>query len=223
MTDFDKVVIPLLDENILPSDIDEQFVGCFTEDLDHPTDLPIVYMLFKCDKVTQNSISRTNRIEKCNNLHSSKLKMIDGTSCVAYGFILTGKKKSLITGNCDLDLKDCLKIASFWGYNDNIVNTINHMPCILIVNKEMPLEDFQYTVDDIFSGKTKEGEGLQICSPSPFIFFKNPCRSIGECQIESKSTWTKIAASEILSRLKVSSSERFVCFFLWHWCATRIT
>ncbi len=172
MTDFDKVVIPLLDENILPSDIDEQFVGCFTEDLDHPADLPIVYMLFKCDKVTQNSISRTNRIEKCNSLHSSKLKMIDGTSCVAYGFILTGKKKSLITGNCDLDLKDCLKIASFWGYNDNIVNTINHMPCILIVNKEMPLEDFQYTVDDIFSGNTKEGEGLQICSPSPFIFLK---------------------------------------------------
>lgn len=53
MTDFDKVVIPLLDEDILPSDIDEQFVGCFTEDLDHPTDMPIIYMLFKCDKVTQ--------------------------------------------------------------------------------------------------------------------------------------------------------------------------
>ena len=34
MTDFDKVVIPLIDEDILPSDLDEQFVGCFTEDLD---------------------------------------------------------------------------------------------------------------------------------------------------------------------------------------------
>ena len=51
MTDFDKVVIPLLDEDILPSDIDEQFVGCFTEDLDRPTDMPIIYMLFKCDKL----------------------------------------------------------------------------------------------------------------------------------------------------------------------------
>ena len=45
MTDFDKVVIPLLDENILPSDIDDQFVGCFTEDLDHPTDMPVIYMV----------------------------------------------------------------------------------------------------------------------------------------------------------------------------------
>lgn len=172
MTDFDKVVIPLLDSNILPSDIDEQFVGCFTEDLDHPTDMPVIYMLFKCDKVTQNSINRINHIEKCKNLHTTRYKMIDNVNCVAYGFILTGKYKSLITGNCNLDLKDCLKIASFWGYNDNIVNVINHMPCILMVNKEMPLEDFQYTIDDIFTGKTKEGEGLQFSSPSPFIFLK---------------------------------------------------
>ena len=171
MTDFDKVVIPLLDEDILPSDIDEQFVGCFTEDLDHPTDMPIIYMLFKCDKVTQNSINRINRIEKCKNLHTTRYKMIDSINCVAYGFILTGKRKSLITGNCDLDLKDCLKIAAFWGYNDNIINVINHMPCVLMVNKEMPLEDFQYTIDDIFTGKTK-GEGLQLSSPSPYFFFK---------------------------------------------------
>ena len=64
MTDFDKVAIPLLDEDILPSDIDDQFVVCFTEDLDHPTDMPIIYMLFKCDKVTQTSINRINRNEK---------------------------------------------------------------------------------------------------------------------------------------------------------------
>ena len=171
MTDFDKVVIPLLDENILPSDIDEQFVGCFTEDLDHPTDIPVIHMLFKCDKVTQNSINRINRIEKCKNLHTTRYKMIDSTNCVAYGFVLTGKRKSLITGNCDLDLKDCLKIASFWGYNDNIINVINHMPCVLMVNKEMPLEDFQYTIDDIFTGNIK-GEGLQLSSPSPYFFSK---------------------------------------------------
>lgn len=173
MTDFDKVVIPLLDDNILPSDIDGQFVGCFTEDLDHPTDMPVIYMLFKCNEVTQNSINRINRIEKCKSLYTTRYKMIDSANCVAYGFILTGKRKSLITGNCDLDLKDCLKIASFWGYNDNIVNVINHMPCILMVNKEMPLEDFQYTIDDVFTGKTKEGEGLQICSPSPLFFSKH--------------------------------------------------
>ena len=97
--------------------------------------------------------------------------MIDSTNCVAYGFILTGKRKNLITGNCDLDLKDCLKIASFWGYNDNIINVINHMPCVLMVNKEMPLEDFQYTIDDIFTGNIKV-EGLQLSSPSPYFFSK---------------------------------------------------
>lgn len=46
------------------------------------------------------------------------------------------------------------------------------MPCVLMVNKEMPLEDFQYTIDDIFTGKTK-GEGLQLSSPSPYFFQKS--------------------------------------------------
>ena len=29
------------------------------------------------------------------------------------------------------------------------------MPCVLMVNKEMPLEDFQYTINDIFNSKHK--------------------------------------------------------------------
>ena len=88
---------------------EKQFVGCFTEDLDHPTDMPIIYMLFKCDKVTQNSINSINRIEKCKNLHTTRYKMIDSTNCVAYGFMLTGKRKSLITGNgCLLYTSRCV-------------------------------------------------------------------------------------------------------------------
>lgn len=170
MTDFDKVVIPLISENMLPSDFDEQFVGCFTEDLDHPTDLPMIYMLFKCDNITQNSISRTLKIEKCKYLHSSKFKIIDGTECVVYAFLLTGKNKGLLSGLCNLDLKDCLKIAAFWGYDDSVMNVLNRMPCNLMMNKEMPLEDFQYTLNDIFDGEIEKGEGLQICSPSPYFF-----------------------------------------------------
>ena len=40
-------------------------------------------------------------------------------------------------------------------YNDNIINVINHMPCVLMVNKEMPLEDSNIQLMTYLQAKQK--------------------------------------------------------------------
>lgn len=158
MSNFDKVMVALVDDALKPVDFTTEsgFVDCFTFDLDHPVSGEY-YIMF--DDTVRNDKSKdlAIRLFKSKNVKKTYVKYIDNKPYYIYVFWLNGKLTDEIHSKVfALTPERLIKAMEFWGLHSTETKDLLMEGCCKSCNipfKCVPCED--YNVSD-------EVEGLVI-------------------------------------------------------------
>lgn len=144
MSDFAKVVMPLIERNLKLDDFTEEsgFVDVYTEDPDRPYDYRSIYFVVN-DKVRNaQSIDRARRFAKTINILGSYTKTIDNTPYIVYRFCMPPKVAKLKNGIIALSTDDKATILDFWGASSAIGHRLLTNRVISAdTNQVMPIAD----------------------------------------------------------------------------------
>lgn len=146
MSNFDKIIIPLLDNNTKTLDFTELagFIGCYTYDPDKPSQFKEFYIAY--DETVRNkySIDRARRFEQSKNIKKKYVKIVNNKPYYIYSFWVCKELGNLYKGNVILGKEQKLKILNYWGVVDKISDYIlNNNIIWLDSEKALPLEDYR--------------------------------------------------------------------------------
>lgn len=121
MTEFEKIIIPLLDDSIVPSDVSEEagFIGVYTEDIDNP-EPGFIYLVYDDNVRTDVSCERAVRFDRLSGIFKKYIKMVDSKPLFVYKFWLKPELKKLLKGPIQPDINQKMHIIRFWGLEDDI-------------------------------------------------------------------------------------------------------
>lgn len=122
MSDFAKVVMPLIERNLKLDDFTDEsgFVDVYTEDPDRPYDYRSIYFVVNDEVRNALSIDRARRFANSINIYGSYTKTMNNTQCIVYRFNMPPKVMKLKNGIISLPIEDKAKIIDFWGAGSNI-------------------------------------------------------------------------------------------------------
>ena len=144
MSDFMKLVIPLI--GLTKEDISEGsgFCAAFDQDDNKPVNGEFVYLLY--DPMVYNS-KTLNKIRNLKTLYSTYEYRIDNKVYTIYKIKATDRRlENLLRGNVNMDENTIARILQFWGFVDPYVNKVclnlgNHT---FVNNKtSIPIKDYQ--------------------------------------------------------------------------------
>ena len=144
MSDFMKLVIPLI--GLTKEDISEGsgFCAAFDQDDNKPVDGEFVYLLY--DPMVYNS-KTLNKIRNLKTLYSTYEYRIDNKVYTIYKIKANDRRlENLLKGNVNMDDNTIARILQFWGFVDPYVNKVclnlgNHT---FVNNKtSIPIKDYQ--------------------------------------------------------------------------------
>lgn len=121
MTEFEKIIIPLLDDSIVPSDVSEEagFIGVYTEDMDNP-EPGSIYLVYNDNIRTNISCERAVRFDRLSGIFKKYIKVVDSKPLLVYKFWLKPELKKLLKGPIQPNTDQKMRIISFWGLDDDI-------------------------------------------------------------------------------------------------------
>ena len=144
MSDFMKLVIPLI--GLTKEDISEGsgFCAAFDQDDNKPVNGEFVYLLY--DPMVYNS-KTLNKIRNLKTLYSTYEYRIDNKVYTIYKIKANDRRlENLLKGNVNMDDNTIARILQFWGFVDPYVNKVclnlgNHT---FVNNKtSIPIKDYQ--------------------------------------------------------------------------------
>ena len=144
ISDFMKLVIPLI--GLTKEDISEGsgFCAAFDQDDNKPVDGEFVYLLY--DPMIYNS-KTLNKIRNLKTLYSTYEYRIDNKVYTIYKIKANDRRlENLLKGNVNMDDNTIARILQFWGFVDPYVNKVclnlgNHT---FVNNKtSIPIKDYQ--------------------------------------------------------------------------------
>ncbi len=151
MTNFEKIVVPLIDENIRSIDLTSAagFIDSYTYDPDNPTGSYEFYLVYDDSVRNEFSKDRAIRFEKSKNIKKIYIKYVNGKPCCIYSFWVRPEVKKLYNGIITLTTAQKLSVLQFWTVLDSVANLImSNQVVTLDVTHDMPLEDYR---EDAFS------------------------------------------------------------------------
>lgn len=116
-----KLIIPLLDDNIVLEDVSEEsgFVNAFTDDINKPFYDNHIFLLYKSVD-TIESLRRFQKFNKLTTIHNIRYITINNEHYIVYTFVKINKdiNNILKCGQC-FNPKNSLEINNFWKNIDN--------------------------------------------------------------------------------------------------------
>ena len=145
MSMFEKIVIPLIDDNLTFADVNSQcgFLDSYTEDLDKPCGDNAIYLTYDDSIRTDMSMKCASRLEKLTTIRNRYVKIIDNKPVMVYKMYVKSELKKLFTGDIELEPEQYVRIFDFWGYDSDVAKYIcSNKRKSLCVKRSMPLEDY---------------------------------------------------------------------------------
>lgn len=145
MSMFEKIIIPLIDENLTFGDISIQsgFIDSYTNDPDKPCGDNVLYLTYDDSIRTDETKKSASRIEKLPTVKNSYVKIVNNKPIMVYKFFIRSELKKLFKGIVELTPEQTVRIFDFWGYNSDVATYIcSNKRKTLNVKHNMPLEDY---------------------------------------------------------------------------------
>lgn len=145
MSLFEKIIIPLIDDNLSFGDIAPQsgFIDSYTDDPDKPCGENTVYLTYDDSIRTENTKKCASRLENLTTIKYQYIKMINNKPVMVYKMYVKPELKKLFKGTVELTPEQIVRIFDFWGYNSDVALYIssNKRKTVEVIHS-MPLEDY---------------------------------------------------------------------------------
>lgn len=167
MTNFEKILLPLVVKNISKEDIcpESGFIDTYTVDVDRPSWQNEFFIVYNDFIRSEKSINRARKFENSGNLKRVYVKCINNKPCIVYSFWIDRTLKRLYDDTFILNSKQKFKVAQFWGASDEIFDIVLNRTVQSSVEHKMPLADYQKSIGEKLKGITRQ------CYSLFFYFF----------------------------------------------------
>jgi len=125
LNDVSIFIVPLLDDNLLYSDVSEEsgFINAYTEDINRPSLQNKIFLMYDGSTNTKESLERYIKFEKLETIYSKKYITIKNVSYIIYCFIIENNKKAILEiinsgKTTNLQLRN--EILQFWLSHENL-------------------------------------------------------------------------------------------------------
>lgn len=145
MSMFEKIILPLVDDNISFGDVAPYsgFVDSYTADPDKPCGENVLYLTYDDTIRTEQSKKCATRIESLSTVKHTYVKVVNNKPIMVYKLYIKPEIKKLFNGIIELTPKQVSRIFEFWGYNSDVATYIcENKRKSLCVEHNMPLEDY---------------------------------------------------------------------------------
>ena len=146
MTNFEKIIIPLLDSNIETIDLNEEsgFVDSYTYDPDSPHETHCLFLMYDMDVNNEHSVKRYNKFDYNRSIKGRYVKIINKKHYLVYKFWLNPTiRKFYDYPVISLNKDQKLKVLQFYGADDPIIDIIlSNESLINVIKHETPLNDY---------------------------------------------------------------------------------
>lgn len=144
MTTFEKILIPLIEDNIKKIDLTSAagFIDSYTADPDKGYCDDSVFLVYD-DTVRNDFVAdRARRLAVSFNVKRTYVKYVNGKPLFIYELWCKPELKKMFTGIVNLNGVQKMKIVSFWGSYDDVVEKVL-MNNVLTINPShnVPNED----------------------------------------------------------------------------------
>lgn len=158
MTNFEKILLPLVVKNISKEDIcpESGFIDTYTVDVDRPSWQNEFFIVYNDFIRSEKSINRARKFENSGNLKRVYVKCINNKPCIVYSFWIDRTLKRLYDGVFILNAKQKFKVAQFWGASDEIFDIVLGSTVQSTVEHKMPLADYQKSIGEKLKGITRQ-------------------------------------------------------------------
>lgn len=158
MTNFEKILLPLVVKNISKEDIcpESGFIDTYTVDVDRPSWQNEFFIVYNDFIRSEKSINRARKFENSGNLKRVYVKCINNKPCIVYSFWIDHTLKRLYDGVFILNAKQKFKVAQFWGASDEIFDIVLGSTVQSTVEHKMPLADYQKSIGEKLKGITRQ-------------------------------------------------------------------
>lgn len=146
MSAFEKITIPLIDENIKTIDLTSAagFIDSFTLDPDKPSGEKELFLVYDDSKRNDFTIDRARRFDKSMRIKRAYIKYVNNKPYLVYSFWVDPEVKKLYSGILTLNTVQKSKILQFWGPLDTTVDKVLTNPVLTTeVSHTMPLADYR--------------------------------------------------------------------------------
>lgn len=162
MSDLIKIAIPLINDNISLSDINEktEFYNAYLYNKNKPFLDNHIFLLYKMNDWSEEKIKTFKKLKSINNFYGCFDFYKDGNLYKLFIFTSNKTINLLKEGKISLTDSQKIKVLKFWNFNDNLMyirfmNNINYInPNTL---EEIPEEDYLLGLDE-----QKMGSGITI-------------------------------------------------------------
>lgn len=145
MSLLEKIIIPLIDEDLSFGDISPQsgFIDSYTIDPDKPCGENAVYLTYDDSFRTDETKRCASRLEQIKTVKYRYVKMINNKPVMVYKLYIKPEIKNLFSGKVELTPRQMMRIFSFWGYNSDVsLYLCENKYKSVEVKHEMPAEDY---------------------------------------------------------------------------------
>ena len=158
MTNFEKILLPLVVKNISKEDIcpESGFIDTYTIDVDRPSWQNEFFIVYNDFIRSEKSINRARKFENSGNLKRVYIKCINNKPCIVYSFWIDRTLKKLYDDTFILNSKQKFKVAQFWGASDEIFDIVLNSTVQSSVEHKMPLADYQKSIGEKLKGITRQ-------------------------------------------------------------------
>lgn len=146
MSAFEKITIPLIDENIKTIDLTSAagFIDSFTLDPDKPSGEKELFLVYDDSKRNDFTIDRARRFDKSMRIKRTYIKYVNNKPYLVYSFWVDPEVKKLYSGILTLNTVQKSKILQFWGPLDTTVDKVLANTVLTTeVSHTMPLADYR--------------------------------------------------------------------------------
>lgn len=171
MSKFEKIIIPLVDENIRSIDLTDAagFVDSYTYDPDNPSGEKELFLVYDDSKRNSYTQDRAIRFEKSKHIRRRYIKYVNGVPYYVYCFWIRPEVKKFYNGVITLSTEQKFSILQFWSvFNDIVDFVMSNSVLSLDVAHNMPLEDYRNNFAD--EGFTIYKKGAVSNEIAPFLF-----------------------------------------------------
>lgn len=126
MSQIEKLLIPLVDQNIKPIDLSGAcgFIDSYTSDPDRPTGEKLLYLVYD-DKIRNDYVAkRAYRFESAKTLKHKYIKLVDNKPYMVYVFWIKPDIKLSEKGIITLTSNQKVSVLQFWGFPDELVKLL---------------------------------------------------------------------------------------------------
>lgn len=145
MSLFEKIIIPLIDDDLSYGDILPQsgFVDSYTADPDKPCGENAIYLTYNDSIRTDMTKRCASRLGDIKSVRYRYVKMVNKVPTMVYKLYVKPEVKHLFSGHIELTPEQMVRIFDFWGYNSDVaIYLCSNKQKVLNVEHNMPLEDY---------------------------------------------------------------------------------